>query len=256
MGACCSTEAEPKPESYPLTRDPNPHVRVSDPSPAINVPSPAINVPSPAIIVPRQATSRVLFPTAKFIVGIDFGTTFSGFSFLILPEDGSEPKRVYTYTEWQGLSILVDFSDQPPKVASPKAPTVISYSITPEGIKNTHWGWTVDAIPPAPQIKRVERVKLLLHDQFANSIGNMYDSTTTTTAVSKSSSIGEIAPNMNGSEIGRNMIFKDLELPYGLEPKRVISDYIRMLDRVVKEQIKKHMQLEGRHFELTPDKFV
>ncbi|KAJ1556679.1 hypothetical protein HK096_011303, partial [Nowakowskiella sp. JEL0078] len=67
MGACCSDEVEIKPESYPLTRDPNPHVRVSDPSPAINV-------PSPAIIVPRQATSRVLFPNAKFIVGIDFGT--------------------------------------------------------------------------------------------------------------------------------------------------------------------------------------
>ncbi|KAJ3130109.1 hypothetical protein HK098_006168 [Nowakowskiella sp. JEL0407] len=93
------------------------------------------------------------WPKAKYIVGLDFGTTFSGFSVMAIPADGSEPRKVSCHTSWR---------DQPPRVASPKVPTVLNYSVTPYGVSLTHWGWTADAVPMEPHLRRVERVKLLL----------------------------------------------------------------------------------------------
>ncbi|KAI8804190.1 hypothetical protein BJ742DRAFT_906058 [Cladochytrium replicatum] len=100
-----------------------------------------------------SATTRRRWPAAQYIVGIDFGTTFSGFSVMQIPSDGSEPRKVLCCTGWR---------DQPPRVASPKAPTVLNYSVTPNGVFFTHWGWTADAVPIEPHLRRVERVKLLL----------------------------------------------------------------------------------------------
>ncbi|KAJ3122655.1 hypothetical protein HK098_002695 [Nowakowskiella sp. JEL0407] len=172
----------------------------------------------------RPTAVRKQFPNAKVVVGVDFGTYVS---------------------------------HQPPRIASPKAPTVLNYSISPNETTATHWGWTVDSIPPAPQMKRIERCKLLLHDDFVTRVGtttNINDMNSSRTLPNTTSA--EIVGSNNVPEIGRNMILADLELPAGLQPVRVIADYLRFLNQTLKGQVEKLLREEGYYQPLTHDKFV
>ncbi|KAI8803189.1 hypothetical protein BJ742DRAFT_830251 [Cladochytrium replicatum] len=163
----------------------------------------------------------------KYVVGIDFGTTFSGFSVLAVPQDGSNPTKPAVWTNWR---------DQPPRVASPKTPTLLAYSITPDGAVLRHWGWTVDAVPPRPHIRRIERVKLLLRDDDDVFSGKEQAPGSPTNPEQLTEQIGNIGiddGDKAGQAAAEAMIFNNIRLPKGLTPTQVIGDYLRSMSEVI-----------------------
>ncbi|KAJ1558662.1 hypothetical protein HK096_007917 [Nowakowskiella sp. JEL0078] len=226
-----------------------------------------------------NAIGRRRWPQASYIIGLDFGTTFSGFSVMPIPSDGSEPRKVLCCTNWR---------DQPPRVASPKVPTVLNYSVTPAGTSLTHWGWTVDAVPMEPHLRRVERVKLLLgglgggasglsshhhnhhhpgglssasnHNGSGNHgvayhpgpmsdiLGTGSEVLGAMSATSLDSGLGVSRVTMSTAKgkIGTpppahldSLIFRNVTLPGDLTPKQVIADYLGCLKEIFLQMIEK-----------------
>ncbi|KAJ3125823.1 Heat shock 70 kDa protein 12A, partial [Nowakowskiella sp. JEL0407] len=200
---------------------------------------------------PNSAKSK--FPNAKVVVGVDFGTTYSGFSFIMIPDDDSKPQRVHTFKDWR---------DQPPRTASAKTPTIINYFVKPGETVATHWGWTVDAITKEPQYHRVERCKLLLQESHSTA-GSTSPSQST---FLNSTSIGSRSRESNlflsetqyrSNEIEQKAnIFSDIELPSGIQAVDVIANYLAFLFEVIKQEVSKILRSEGISDPLNVDQFV
>ncbi|KAJ3125821.1 hypothetical protein HK098_008209 [Nowakowskiella sp. JEL0407] len=239
---CCAAKSYQPTPSYP---NETPRQLKPDPEAPPLSPLPATPTPNTFQVPPVDAGSnrlknpaRTRFPDAKVVVGVDFGTTFTGFSFIVLPNNDSIPQRVHTFKDWR---------DQPPRVASSKTPTIINYFLKPDGSVATHWGWTVDTITKEPQFHRVERCKLLLHESFTSSIE---------TAVNESNKF--VSTTENQSHILESIanIFSDIELPSGLDTVNVISDYLKFLFEVIKPEVARVLKSEGYHEPLTVDQYV
>lgn len=153
----------------------------------------------------------------KYIVGVDFGTSFTGFSVLPVPKDGSIPSKVLTEKNWP---------DQPPRVNSPKVPTVINYYVSPEEVEAQDFGWSVDCAFPDPDVVRFDRVKLYLGKLNA-------------------SKQGQITQGMP-------------ELPPGITPRNLISQYLLSLKPYVESLIGKHIQQqsEAEYFLISPSEIM
>ncbi|KAI9137240.1 hypothetical protein BKA69DRAFT_936548 [Paraphysoderma sedebokerense] len=94
-----------------------------------------------------------LIPGVKFVVGFDFGTTFSGFAVYRIDQGGKEMSKVK-----DSLIGKDDWVKQPQGVFSQKCPTVIAYNAED---KQLVWGWVAKRLNH-PKFRRVERVKLCL----------------------------------------------------------------------------------------------
>jgi molecular chaperone DnaK (HSP70) len=83
-------------------------------------------------------------PDSQLIIGLDFGTTFSGIAYIFTEQNKPDPEAV---TDWPGTAGL--------KV--PKTPTLIDYT-APSGGKSFSWGSKVNPTSKG----RLEGIKLLL----------------------------------------------------------------------------------------------
>ncbi|KAL7748103.1 hypothetical protein RI367_006459 [Sorochytrium milnesiophthora] len=100
-----------------------------------------------------SAAATPLITNLQFVVGVDFGTTFSGFGIYKLPAPGAPA----SLTHDQILS-KDDWSNQPAGIFSQKVPTVIAYNLD-NGSRV--WGWTAKRTSNE-RYRRVERFKLCL----------------------------------------------------------------------------------------------
>ncbi|KAL9040435.1 MAG: hypothetical protein Q9214_004487 [Letrouitia sp. 1 TL-2023] len=76
----------------------------------------------------------------KLIIGLDFGTTYSGVAYVF----STKPDQVYTITEWPGAKGR----------SVPKTPSTIQYS----DLKTFQWGYELDRSVE----EKIEGIKLLL----------------------------------------------------------------------------------------------
>ncbi|EXJ65390.1 hypothetical protein A1O7_01731 [Cladophialophora yegresii CBS 114405] len=125
----------------------------------------------------------------KLIVGIDYGTTFTGVAFV--HENATDPKEIKTFTDWPGA--LRENNEH-----NEKTPSVISYaSENPEQEGQDAWGYEVE-----PGSKSYAWTKLLLD---ARSQAARYDDPTLRT------------------HMGRGL----LQLPPGKKAVQVVGDYLK-----------------------------
>ncbi|KNE70234.1 hypothetical protein AMAG_15201 [Allomyces macrogynus ATCC 38327] len=103
-------------------------------------------------------------PPVKFMVGIDFGTTFTGFAIFRVPDDQrGKLGRVSVTRNTADMSIIGkdDWEDQPQGVFSQKTPTIIAYPRENPSL-DPRWGWTAKRGTGADSFTRIERIKLAL----------------------------------------------------------------------------------------------
>ena len=85
-------------------------------------------------------------PDSQLIIGLDFGTTFSGIAYIFTEQNKPDPEAV---TDWPGT----------PGLKVPKTPTLIDYGTSgANGGKSFLWGSKVNPTSD----KRLEGIKLLL----------------------------------------------------------------------------------------------
>ncbi|KAJ3365055.1 hypothetical protein GGF32_000235 [Allomyces javanicus] len=109
---------------------------------------------------------------AKYMVGIDFGTTFSDFALFRIPEDRRRggaitlPRIVPGSTNTLTIFGKTDWKDHPQGVFSEKTPTVLAYrnGDRSSGLSENHciWGWTAKGQNKDASFTRYERIKLAL----------------------------------------------------------------------------------------------
>jgi hypothetical protein len=99
----------------------------------------------------------------RYIVGVDFGTSFTGFSILPIPKDGSTP-IIITERNWPDAPPRYSFTFLIVRANSPKVPTLLNYHINNEReeVDAQDWGWSVDSAYPDANVIRFDRVKLYL----------------------------------------------------------------------------------------------
>jgi molecular chaperone DnaK (HSP70) len=83
-------------------------------------------------------------PNSQIIIGLDFGTTFSGIAYIFTQQNKPDPEAV---TDWPGT----------PGLKVPKTPTLINYLDAPSD-KSFLWGSKVNPISKG----KLEGIKLLL----------------------------------------------------------------------------------------------
>ncbi|KNE69904.1 hypothetical protein AMAG_14752 [Allomyces macrogynus ATCC 38327] len=182
-------------------------------SPAMPTQTPVIpqTLPHHRILATDVPVSKVAghgsssdLPRVRYMVGIDFGTTFSGFAIHRVPNEmiGKNPRTSLARSD-SSTQIIgnEDWADRPGDVHSHKVPTIIAY---PHGerssIDQCKWGWS--AIQFNDTMTRIERIKLAL------------ESTT--------------------PEVMRPVV------PDGMRPVDIISDYLACLRREMMHFIASH----------------
>jgi hypothetical protein len=126
-------------------------------SPAAYTFSETIPPPPPTRLPPPPPKSTKL----RLIVGLDFGTTFSGGSFALLhPDDDPSEVRISVARDWKGLL--------PGDTTSNKVPTTLAYVDGPG--KEPTWGF---AIPPEADPQTLRWLKLLLEPDFSWSASSL-----------------------------------------------------------------------------------
>jgi molecular chaperone DnaK (HSP70) len=96
---------------------------------------------------PAHGMSRLNFvedPDSQLIIGLDFGTTFSGIAYIFTEQNKPDPEAV---TDWPGT----------PGLKLPKTPTLIDYGGA-NGAKSFTWGSKVNPTSKG----KLEGIKLLL----------------------------------------------------------------------------------------------
>ncbi|KAK5947351.1 hypothetical protein PMZ80_001501 [Knufia obscura] len=128
------------------------------PIPTTEAPKQAITVKKP---VAPSLNSTPNGNKLRLIVGLDFGTTFSGASFALLhPSDDPSEVRISVARDWAGLL--------PGDTTSNKVPTTLAYLDGPDA--EPTWGF---AIPPEADPQTLRWLKLLLEPDFSWSASSL-----------------------------------------------------------------------------------
>ncbi|KNE69916.1 hypothetical protein AMAG_14765 [Allomyces macrogynus ATCC 38327] len=127
---------------------------------------------APTRIRPTTIVDAPVSVPAKYLVGIDFGTAYSGFALFRVPEDRRSGRTITLPRIMPGstnnLTIFgkTDWKDHPQGVFSEKTPTVLAYrnGDRSNGIleDNCRWGWTAKCQNNDASFTRLERIKLAL----------------------------------------------------------------------------------------------
>lgn len=103
-----------------------------------------------------QAAKKWTGPSQiRYVIGVDFGTTYSGFGILKIPNFEEETPNIGSHTNW---------AEQTPGFVSPKVPSLLQYEVNADQLKPVlqHFGYAAKATPLSTDSRKAENIKIAI----------------------------------------------------------------------------------------------